>query len=65
VILRLRRERTVTWYAFKLDDTHHGIFDTFETDEARQAHIDGETPKALLRSPMICSPPNLTSLRST
>ena len=38
---------TVTWYAFKLSDTTYGIFDTFETVEARQAHIDGEIPKAL------------------
>ena len=42
-----REEGTVTWYAFKLDDTHYGIFDTFETEEARQAHIAGEIPKAL------------------
>ena len=38
---------TVTWYAFKISDTSYGIFDTFETDEARQAHINGEIPKAL------------------
>jgi quinol monooxygenase YgiN len=40
-------EGTVTWYAFKIDETHYGIFDTFETEEARQAHVDGEIPKAL------------------
>src|ERR1700727_20259 len=45
--LALAEEGTVTWYAFKLDDTHYGIFDTFETEEARQAHIAGEIPKAL------------------
>ena len=38
---------TVTWYAFKLGDTSYGIFDTFETEDARQAHITGEIPKAL------------------
>ena len=38
---------TVTWYAFKLGDTTYGIFDTFETEDARQAHIDGEIPRAL------------------
>ena len=38
---------TVTWYAFKITDTTFGIFDTFETDEGRQAHIDGEIPRAL------------------
>ena len=38
---------TVTWYGFKVSDTTYGIFDTFETAEARQAHLDGEIPKAL------------------
>ncbi|HEY2327451.1 MAG TPA: antibiotic biosynthesis monooxygenase [Gaiellaceae bacterium] len=45
--LALQEEGTVTWYAFKVSDTTYGIFDTFETVEARQAHIDGEIPKAL------------------
>lgn len=45
--LAAAEEGTVTWYAFKLNDTTFGIFDTFETDDARQAHIDGEIPKAL------------------
>jgi quinol monooxygenase YgiN len=38
---------TVTWYAFKLSDTSYGIFDTFETEEARQAHLAGQIPQAL------------------
>jgi len=38
---------TVTWYAFKVSDTQYGIFDTFETDEGRQAHLAGEIPIAL------------------
>ena len=38
---------TVTWYAFKLDDTTFGVFDTFESEDGRQAHLDGEIPKAL------------------
>lgn len=42
-----REEGTVTWYAFKVDETTYGIFDTFESEEARQAHLDGEIPKAL------------------
>lgn len=45
--LAVAEDGTVTWYAFKLDDTHYGIFDTFETEDARQAHINGEIPKAL------------------
>ena len=38
---------TVTWYAFKISDTSYGIFDTFETEAARQAHLGGEIPTAL------------------
>ena len=38
---------TVTWYAFKISDTSYGIFDTFATDDARTAHINGQIPAAL------------------
>jgi quinol monooxygenase YgiN len=38
---------TVTWYAFKISDSTYGIFDTFETEDARNAHLGGEIPKAL------------------
>ena len=38
---------TVTWYAFKLEDSTYGIFDSFESEDARDAHLKGEIPKAL------------------
>jgi quinol monooxygenase YgiN len=38
---------TVTWYAFKLSETEYGIFDSFETEDGRQAHLKGEIPTAL------------------
>jgi quinol monooxygenase YgiN len=38
---------TVTWYAFKISDTTYGIFDTFEAEDARQAHLGGQIPAAL------------------
>ncbi len=38
---------TVTWYAFRLSDTSYGIFDTFEDEDGRQAHLNGEIPAAL------------------
>jgi quinol monooxygenase YgiN len=40
---------TVSWYAFKISDTSYGIFDTFETDSARQDHLNGEIPAALAK----------------
>jgi quinol monooxygenase YgiN len=45
--LALAEEGTVTWYAFKISDTSYGIFDTFATDDARTAHINGQIPAAL------------------
>ncbi|MEW1953422.1 antibiotic biosynthesis monooxygenase [Terrabacter sp. NPDC080008] len=45
--LATREEGTVNWYAFRIDDTTYGIFDTFETEEARQAHVNGQIPAAL------------------
>jgi quinol monooxygenase YgiN len=40
---------TVTWYAFKTSDTSYGIFDTFETEDARQDHLHGEIPRGLVQ----------------
>ena len=52
---------TVTWYAFKISDTSYGIFDTFETEDARQAHLDGEIPRALGRvaEDLLADPPDI------
>jgi quinol monooxygenase YgiN len=45
--LAVAEEGTVTWYAFKISDTSYGIFDTFATDDARTAHINGQIPASL------------------
>jgi quinol monooxygenase YgiN len=45
--LAAQEEGTATWYAFRLYDTTYGIFDTFEDEEARQAHVNGRIPAAL------------------
>jgi quinol monooxygenase YgiN len=56
-----REEGTVTWYAFKVGDTTYGIFDTFESEEGRQAHLNGEIPKALgqVASDLLASDPDI------
>jgi hypothetical protein len=38
---------TKTWYAFRVNENTFGIFDTFETEEGRQAHLNGAIPTAL------------------
>ena len=45
--LAVAEQGTVTWYAFKISDTSYGIFDTFETKDARDAHLAGQIPQAL------------------
>ena len=45
--IAVAEEGTVTWYAFKISDTSYGIFDTFETEDARNAHLNGQIPAAL------------------
>ncbi|MFE7416901.1 putative quinol monooxygenase [Rhodococcus sp. NPDC057529] len=45
--LAAEEEGTVTWYAFKVGDTTYGIFDTFQDEEGRQAHLTGAIPAAL------------------
>jgi quinol monooxygenase YgiN len=56
-----REEGTVTWYAFKIDDSWYGIFDTFETEDARQAHLNGEIPQALgqVAADLLASDPDI------
>lgn len=38
---------TRTWYAFRVTENTFGIFDTFDTEEDRQAHLNGAIPAAL------------------
>ena len=52
-----REEGTVTWYAFKIAETTYGICDTFESEEARQAHLNGEIPQRSHRWGTISSQP--------
>jgi len=39
---------TVSWYAIRLGPTTFSIFDTFEGDEGRQAHLNGQVAAALM-----------------
>lgn len=41
---------TLSWYAFKIDDTSYAIFDTFNDDSGRDAHLNGKVAAALLEN---------------
>ena len=55
---------TRTWYAFQLDDTHFGIFDTFFDEESRQAHLNGAIPAALgeVGATLLAKDPELSTI---
>jgi quinol monooxygenase YgiN len=40
--------QTVTWYAIKMGGGKFGIFDTFQNEAGREAHLNGEIAKALM-----------------
>ena len=52
---------TVTWYAFKINDTSYGIFDTFATSDGRTAHLNGQIPAALanVSADLLASTPDI------
>ncbi|MEO8074416.1 MAG: antibiotic biosynthesis monooxygenase [Acidobacteriota bacterium] len=39
---------TANWYALKFDDSTFGIFDTFDGEEGRNAHLNGKIAAALM-----------------
>lgn len=52
---------TVTWYAIRIGPAEFGIFDTFESDTGRQAHLSGKVAEALMTnaSELFTRPPEI------
>jgi quinol monooxygenase YgiN len=52
---------TVTWYAVKFNDSTFGIFDTFDSDEGRDAHLNGKVAEALMANAadLLAEPPEI------
>ena len=59
--LAVAESGTTSWYAIKLGPSRFGIFDTFPSDEARNAHLNGEIAKALMAnaSQLLSDPPQI------
>ncbi len=46
--MSLEEPRTVAWYGVKMAPGMYGVFDTFNDEEGRDAHLSGEIAKALM-----------------
>jgi len=40
--------KTVTWYGVKMAPGMYGVFDTFDDEAGRDAHLNGDIAKALM-----------------
>ncbi|MDH6114509.1 quinol monooxygenase YgiN [Kitasatospora sp. MAP12-15] len=43
-----QEELTVSWFAFRESETVFGVFDTFDGEDGREAHLNGRIANALL-----------------
>jgi quinol monooxygenase YgiN len=52
---------TRTWHAFQTGPSTFGIFDTFDDEAGRQAHLEGEIARALLgrAGELLAKPPRI------
>jgi quinol monooxygenase YgiN len=54
---------TTTWYAFRLGPTTFGIFDAFQDEAGRQAHLTGRVVDALNEhADLFARPPQIEKL---
>jgi quinol monooxygenase YgiN len=62
--LALKEPATESWFAFRIDSSRFGIFDTFADESGRNAHLNGEIAKALFAraGELLASPPQIERL---
>jgi quinol monooxygenase YgiN len=55
---------TISWFAFQIDSSTFGIFDTFPDEAGRQAHLSGQIAAALMaKAPeLLAKPPVIEKL---
>lgn len=55
---------TTTWFALRMGPSHFGIFDTFNDEAGRQAHLSGKVAAALMaKAPeLLAKPPEINKV---
>jgi len=55
---------TVRWFAIKEDGGAYGVFDTFDDEAGREAHLNGKIAKALMAkaSELFAEPPHISRI---
>lgn len=55
---------TIKWYAWQIGESTFGIFDTFEDEEGRDAHLNGQIAAALIANAdrLLAKPPVIEKL---
>ena len=53
--------QTVAWFAVRFDETTFGIFDAFDDETGRQAHLNGPIAEALMScaGELLTAPPQI------
>ena len=56
-----KEKGTIAWFALKEDDGRYAIFDTFDEEAERDAHLNGEIAKALMAKAdqLLAEPPQI------
>lgn len=59
--LAVQESGTVSWFTYRVDARTFGIFDTFNDETGRQAHLGGAIAKALLgrADELLAEPPDI------
>jgi len=55
---------TIRWFGIKEDDGAYSVFDTFNDEAGREAHLNGEIAKALMASAdeLFSEPPHISKI---
>jgi quinol monooxygenase YgiN len=64
LVLAQGEDQTVTWYAWQIDANTFGIFDTFDFETGRQAHLNGQIAAALMAKAdeLLAEPPSIQQI---